>query len=50
MDRIINETLRRGTEEFAPQALSNLIWSCATLDHHRPELMEVCCAFKASKF
>ena len=41
MDRIIDETLRRGTDEFVPQALSNLIWACATANHKRPDLLEV---------
>ena len=41
MDLVCDEMMRRGTDEFAPQALSNVIWACATLDHHRPEIMEV---------
>ena len=42
MNLVIDETVRRGTESFTPQALSNLIWACATLDHLRPDLLEVC--------
>ena len=39
---MLDDVVARGTDDFAPQALSNIIWACASLDHHRPDIMEVC--------
>ncbi len=43
LDRICDEAVRRGTDGFVAQALSNIVWGCATLEHVSPQALEVGC-------
>lgn len=41
LDEIIDTILEKGVETFLPQALSNVTWGCATLEHNNEAFLQV---------
>lgn len=41
IDAIIDTMLEKGVDTFFPQALSNVMWSCATLEHTNERFLQV---------
>jgi hypothetical protein len=42
LDSLIDTMLALGVRTFLPQALSNAVWGCATLEHNHMGLVQVC--------
>ena len=41
LDQVCNEVVSRGTGHFVAQALSNIVWGSAILEHVSPPTLEV---------
>lgn len=41
LNEIIDTMLEKGVETFLPQALSNVAWGCATLEHNNEAFLQV---------
>ena len=49
LDSLIDTMLALGVRTFLPQALSNAVWGCATLEHSHMGLVQVCGNLSSSR-